>query len=118
MTQLYTVHFTTKQIVSQFDAKGRKTGEYETDIAQTLHALPHSTAMGYKKFGNFKMEPYYISEAQRSHGATKANANFRGTVPSGRAKPTASPTAITAKSAAKNAAASGNLAAAINAGAK
>jgi hypothetical protein len=118
MTQLYTVHFTTKQIVSQFDAKGRKIGEYETDIAQTIHALPHSTALGYKKFGNFKMEPYYLSEAQRSHGASKAKTEYRGTVPSGKTKPYAGSSAVTAKSAAKSAAASGNLAAAINAGAK
>lgn len=118
MTQLYTVHFTTKQVVSKFDEKGRKTGEYEMDYPQTLHALPHSTAMTYKKFGNFRMEPYYLSEAQRSHGAKKAQTEFRGAVPSGKNKPLATTSAPSGKSAAQSAAASGNLAAAINAGAR
>ena len=113
MTQLFTVHFTTKHLVSKFDDKGKKIGEYEADIPQTVTALPHSTALGYKKFGNFRMEPYYTSVSQRPYEAKKARTEYRGAVPNSKAKAPVSRTTTT-----QSAAASGNLAAAINAGAK
>lgn len=59
---LYTVHFTTRQTVSKFDARGRKTGEYQTDIEQTITALPVSTAKQYSTCDNFHMEPYVQEE--------------------------------------------------------
>lgn len=117
MTQLFTVHFTTKHLVSQFDEKGRKTGEYEAEIPQTVSALPHSTAMGYKKFGNFKIEPYYMSVAHRPFEAKKVHTEARG-FPSGRNNPARATSVPSGKTAARDAAATGDLAAAINAGAR
>lgn len=116
--QLYTVHFTTKQVVSQFDSKGVKTGEYEIDYPQTLHALPHSTAMTYNRFGNFRMEPYYASVSERPMSASKARTTHYGATPNGKKSPTPARSAPSGKSIVNNAAATGNLAAALNAGAK
>ncbi len=116
MTQLYTVHFTTKQVVSQFDAKGVKTGEYEMDYPQTLHALPLSTAQTYKKFGNWRIEPYYSDVSKRPFESKKAHTEYRGSTASTKHKATVS--AAGGKSVTQNAAASGNLAAAINAGSR
>lgn len=115
--QLYTVHFTTKQIVSQFDAKGRKTGEYEMDYPQTLHALPLSTCQGYKKFGNYRIEPYYADASKRPVQSSKQSASFRGSVPSGKKAASPAKSVPTGKSV-QNAARTGDLAAAISAGAK
>jgi hypothetical protein len=111
--QLYTVHFTTKQLVSKFDDKGRKIGEYDIDYPQTLHALPLSTCQGYKKFGNWRIEPYYADVSKRPFEGKKAKTEYRGSVPAGKPKAT-----VPLASTVQNAAASGNLAAAINAGAK
>ena len=47
--QLYTVHFTTKRIVTEFDAKGKVIGTYTTNIAQTIQALPYQTTKQYEK---------------------------------------------------------------------
>ncbi|MGV1754782.1 hypothetical protein [Agrobacterium sp. CG674] len=58
--QLVTVRFTTKNVVSQFDAHGVKTGEYETEIQQCITGIPKSTADGYRKFGNWSIEPYHV----------------------------------------------------------
>ena len=113
--QLYTVHFTTKQLVSQFDEKGRKTGEYELDYPQTIHALPRSTAETYKKFGNWRIEPYYADVSKRPMEAKKQSFG-RATVPSGKNKPTPATSAPSGKSSTRNAAATGDLAAALNAG--
>ncbi|QNH71721.1 hypothetical protein V1VFAS_123 [Rhizobium phage V1VFA-S] len=109
--QLYTVHFTTKHVVSQFDDKGRKIGEYTTDIAQTINALPLSTCQGYKKFDNWRVEPYYADISKRPMESKKQSFNFRGAAPtSGKKAPAASSV--------KNAAKTGDLAAAISAGVK
>jgi hypothetical protein len=113
--QLYTVHFTTKQVVSQFDANGRKTGEYEMDYPQTIHALPRSTAETYKKFGNWRIEPYYADVSKRPMESKKQSVG-RATVPSGKNTLAPAKNAPSGKSGTKNAAATGDLAAALNAG--
>jgi hypothetical protein len=116
--QLYTVHFTTKQIVSQFNDKGVKTGEYTTDYPQTLHALPLSTCQGYKKFDNWKVEPYYADASQRPVHSNKQRSEYRGTAaPSGKKAASPAKSVPSGKSIA-NAAKTGDLAAAISAGAK
>jgi hypothetical protein len=112
--QLFTVHFTTKHIVSRFDDKGVKIGEYEADIPQTVHALPRSTAETYKKFGNWRIEPYYADVSKQPVKGGKQQFNFRGTSPSAK-KAAPKPSA---GSAIKHAARTGDLAAAISAGAK
>ncbi|OWZ90456.1 hypothetical protein B9J07_28130 [Sinorhizobium sp. LM21] len=112
--QLYTVHFTTKQVVSQFNDRGVKTGEYEIDYPQTLHALPLSTCQGYKKFGNWRIEPYYSDATKRPVESRKQNSNFRGTTPAAKKAAPAKPKT----SSISNAARTGDLAAAISAGAK
>ncbi|MBD9511524.1 hypothetical protein IB265_32735 [Ensifer sp. ENS10] len=112
--QLYTVHFTTKQVVSQFNDKGVKTGEYTMDYPQTLHALPLSTCQGYKKFGNWRIEPYYSDATKRPVESRKQRTDFRGSTPAAKkAAPKSAP-----KSSVGNAARTGDLAAAINAGVK
>lgn len=68
---LYTVHFTTRQTVSKFDARGRLTGEYQTDIPQTISALPVSTARQYADCDNFRMEPYVPEERRGTRKSFK-----------------------------------------------
>lgn len=58
--QLYTVHFTTKRIVTEFDTKGKVIGTYTTDIAQTIQALPYQTTKQYEKGRENRLSLYRI----------------------------------------------------------
>ena len=48
MSQLYSVTFHRKQLVSVFDTKGRKVEDKEERVSVTLHDLPYTTAEAYK----------------------------------------------------------------------
>lgn len=77
--QLYSIYFTEKKIVSKYDAKGKKCGEYVEDIPRTMHALPLSTAMQYKSCDNFRHEIYVMTSNERSNGAVNYRARNNGT---------------------------------------
>jgi hypothetical protein len=107
--QLVTVRFTTKHIVSVFDATGKKIREYEEAIAQCITGIPRLTAETYRKFDNWKIEPYRMEPERRS----KPNNDVGGRQDVGRATRSTKPSAVILE-----AAATGDFAAAINAGAK
>ena len=117
MTQLYNVSFTTRTIGRKYDAKGKEVGTFQLDQPVTLSALPYATAMSYKIADNFKIEPY-VPERQRSKfGSGRDNSVGNGA----KMRPVARAEASVAKPAAKagrsrvaEAAASGNLGAALN----
>jgi hypothetical protein len=44
----YTVRMKRKQIISKYDARGRKISEIETLVDQVYHDLPHQTALSYQ----------------------------------------------------------------------
>ena len=69
--QLYTVHFTTKRIVTEFDAKGKVIGTYTTDITQTIQALPYQTTKQYESCDNYWREPY-VMEPKSTRKATRS----------------------------------------------
>jgi hypothetical protein len=48
MSQLYSVTFTRRQLISVFDEKGKKIDDREERISVTLHDLPYTTAEAYK----------------------------------------------------------------------
>jgi hypothetical protein len=109
--QLYTVHFSTKQIVSQFNAKGQKTGEYQLDYPQTLHALPLTTAQQYKTCDNYSIEPYFIEAHKQAVNSfkPKSRPDYSGAAKRGKTF-----TKKAAKSSVSHAAETGDLAAALN----
>lgn len=108
--QLVTVRFTTKHLVSVFDDRGRKTGEYEDAIPQCISGIPRVTAESYRKFDNWSVEPY-VAEPERKSSFNRPN------VKAGPVTITMSARRVGKTNAAKvaAAAASGDLAAAINA---
>lgn len=110
--QLYTVHYTLAHSVTKYDSRGKPIDSYVDDIPHTLTALPHSTALQYKNCKNFRMEPY-TPDARRPITAQKSTADYRGTRAVSKSK-----TVKASSSSVRSAAASGDLAAAINAGAK
>lgn len=68
---LYNVYFTTRQIVTSYDATGKKIGEVENAIPHSLTALPLSTALQYKDLGNFRIERY-VAEQKSWSGRNKS----------------------------------------------
>lgn len=112
---LKTVHFTTINSVSVFNREGFKVDEYVEERPHTIHALPYSTAMTYAKFGNFRIEPYVIEPGQKgdfkkSAGKSKGEMRVVATG-GGKGRSSAAPTTV------HDAAATGDLASALNAGA-
>ncbi|MTH61106.1 hypothetical protein [Paracoccus litorisediminis] len=124
MTELYTIRFTTKKLVNKFDAKGKKIiSQTALETPITMHMLPHATAMSYSGCDNFQIEKYVSQERHSSKGAGRPKGVGNGhkdrfaSVGTGHkegrelaakaAKPSANPSIV-------NAAASGNLAAALN----
>ena len=116
---LYTVKMTTLKIVSRFDGKGQKIGEYTTEIPVTMHDLPHKTALAYQEVnpnGNVQIirqlsvvdEPH---RRQRDLPATERRAASFGTKTMRQARTEQS----TRKSAIQQAAETGDMSAAINA---
>jgi hypothetical protein len=111
--QLYTVRFTTKHNVTRYDDKGQAIGSYDAEIPQVVSALPHATAMSYARFGNFQIEPYQI-EVRGDRKAHKAQPRRdydaeRDTQPKTKAKSRPAQTSL------QQAAATGDMSAAINA---
>lgn len=106
---LYNVHYTTRQTVTRYNAKGKMIGQYDTDIPHTLTALPMPTALQYKTCDNFRMEPYVPERRERHRGIVhQPRKDAVGSAP--RPKKPARPNAT------QKAAATGDLAAAINGG--
>lgn len=128
--QYYSVHFTEKRLVDVYGTSGRDKGKkirsYSEDIPRTIHMLPLSTAMQYKTCDNFRYEPYVPEASERINGSPNYRARnlasrkgkhvhmTHTTVPV-RSK-RASVNTSKSTSAIKQAAMSGDLAAAINAG--
>lgn len=111
--QLFTVHYTLARIVTSYDSAGNLIGSETLDITHTLHALPLSTAMQYANCSNFRKEPYQpdqdrgrIAHNPRQHGKSAFMGMRKGelrVVAAGKGR-----------SAIKDAAASGDMSAAIN----
>lgn len=49
MITLYTVNMTTKKLISQFDSRGNKIGDYEEKVSVSFHDLPLQTAKMYEE---------------------------------------------------------------------
>lgn len=58
MTELFTVHFTTQKRIKKLDSKGNVIAESQIDTPVTMTALPHATAKSYEGCDNFRMERY------------------------------------------------------------
>lgn len=73
--QLVTVRFTTKKLSSAFDALGNKIREIVEEVPQCITGIPRMTADGYRRFGNWSIEPYYADQDSKSsfrkNGMTK-----------------------------------------------
>lgn len=116
MTQLYTVSFTTQTLIKKFGPRGKIIGETRLDKPITITALPHSTAMSYSGCDNFKIEPYQMDDRYKrvSKGSGRDDSVGSGTkkvsVRRGDAVAATAPT----RSKVENAAATGNMAAAIS----
>jgi hypothetical protein len=102
---LYTVYFTSRHVVTKYDDKGVKTGEYTTNIPQTITMLPLSTAMQYKDCDGFRYEPYQFEGS----GKRDVPAARRSSV-----KSTAKVATKSSTSSVNKAAATGDLSAAIS----
>lgn len=64
--QLVTVRFTTKKLLSFFDAAGNKIRDAVEEVPQCIAGIPRSTAESYRSFGNWAIEPYYAEQGQSS----------------------------------------------------
>lgn len=123
--QLYTIILDQKHIVSKFDCKGNKISETTTIVKQTIHDLPLSTAQMYMRTSEpgtcqmIKQDPLVRSGSRRHEvefsdvkkGKSK-RAEPTKTTAKARAKPAADPSKKV-----REAAQTGDLAAAISAGA-
>lgn len=104
---MFSVHFTTRRERTVFDTSGAAILHERTDVEVVLHNVPGSTAMSYAKCDNFRMErefadpdPVKRSPHRKSQPADEV---------------VKAVTSVTPKvSALKNAAATGNMSAAIN----
>ena len=116
--QLYTVVLENKHIISTFDAKGKKTGEKTEFIKQTICDLPHSTAMMYKTkdAGRVTVIKQDMSGFGERRGVTQRKAQHHpASITTTRKAPAARPAQ---QSSVQQAAATGDMAAAINMGRK
>jgi hypothetical protein len=118
MSELFTISFTTKTLVNKYDKRGKLTEKYELANPIKITALPRATAMSYATCDNFVISPY-VSEhynAKRSIGDRKWAGTAAHSAPKQRNMPTPKPAAkkTVAPSTISNAAASGDLSAAIN----
>lgn len=89
-------------------------GSQVLEKPHVLTALPYSTAQTYKRFGNWRIEPYVLSNDERK--PRRFERAERG-MTRGEIRVTAAASSP-GKSSIHHAAATGDLAAAINAGAK
>jgi hypothetical protein len=118
MPKLYTVRFTTKQLVKKYDARGKLIGEAELSSPITFTALPLATAQSYSKCDNFVMEDYVFETrgAGKKHGwGGAATKSFERHRPAPGSSHSAKPLkAKTTPAPAHHAARTGDLSAAIN----
>jgi hypothetical protein len=118
MPQLYTITFTTQSLVKKFGPRGKIISETRLDKPITMTALPYQTAMSYSKCDNFTISHYQMDEQRRSKGAGRDNSVGNGTRRVSRG--TSSGEVYTApvkprpQNTLANAAATGNLGAALN----
>lgn len=119
--QLYSVTFETIEVVSKFDSKGKKISEFKTPIKQTLHDLPASTAHAYAdKTQNCVITKQEFRVSSKSDGKSRHNVRFADQKVGKSRRP--EPTKLDApnrsahpKQSINQAAATGDMAAAINA---
>lgn len=120
---LFTVSFTTQVLVTKIGDKNKVIGKSRMDKPVTITALPHATAMSYSKCDNFKIVPYEMEPRRSSKGSgrdasvgngTKKSSYVRGEADFSRGQSQTQAQAA-GRSKIADAAASGNLAAAINA---
>jgi hypothetical protein len=122
MTQFYTVIIEKRHVISKFDERGRKIGETETTVEQTIADLPWQTAQMYQQ----KTPSCRIIKQDMAGFGDKRNHRVRfgdtKTGKSQRAEPTKLDMPVAKKPTAapgaglRKAAETGDLAAAINAG--
>jgi hypothetical protein len=116
--QLYTVSFTTQTLVKKIGPRGKIVGETRLDKPITLTALPYQTAMSYANCDNFSITHYQMDEQRRSKGSGRDTSVGNGTKRVSRAlssgEAAAAPIKKNPVNALANAAASGNLGAALN----
>lgn len=114
--QLYTVVLETKHVISTFDAKGNKTGEKTDLIKHTIADLPHSTAMMYKTkdAASVTVIKQDMSDFGRGNGrrdiAQRSQKRAAAPITTTKKAPAARPASTV-----QQAAATGNMTAAINA---
>ena len=119
MAQLYTVHFTTRKPIKKYDSKGKVIAESMGHTPITHTALPYATAMSYSGADNFKIEPYVMDDRRTAKGTGRDNSIGNGTRPTTgtvRKEPVGPrlTSGSTTRSNISNAAATGNLGAALN----
>ena len=107
---LYTVRFTTKKIITRYNLKREKIAEINEEVPVTLTGLPKETALQYKGCDNFTMEAEIVDTSKKSvyrrpRDKEEAAETYRTHTSSRPAKP---------KSTLEDAAATGDMAAAIN----
>jgi hypothetical protein len=117
MVQLYTVVLQQLKLVSRFDGKGRKISDTEEKIEVTFRDLPLSTAMMYQKTSAhgacqvIKQEASSSSSRQQTRVySSHDRRSYEQRKPAEKQAPKVAPANTI-----QNAAATGNLAAAINA---
>ena len=125
MAPYYTVSFTAQTLIKKYGTNGKIISETKLDRPITITALPYSTAMSYSGCDNFKIGPYVMEERRSSNGSGRDASVGNGTkkvdhsryeksASSGRGAVAVSSAKNTGRSTINNAAATGNLAAAIN----
>ncbi len=60
---LYTVRFTTRKEVTKYDGKGKPIETIITDVPVTLHHLPLSTAQSYAHCSNYACEREFMDHS-------------------------------------------------------
>lgn len=120
MTQLYTVTFSQMKKVSRFDTKGNKISDTVELIPVTMRDLPLQTAQMYKrtqKYGTCEITPQAPSTGERERRYDRGNFSTRSKSGSGQSKKPAKQAARPAPaSSLQEAARTGDMSAAINAG--
>ena len=118
---LFTVSFTTKKKIQRFDHRGKMTSEESFDTPVVMTALPHSTALTYSGCDNYKIIPYVMEERRKSSGGVRDYSVGNGTkkvthrqTEAGTKSSHPKSTATVAKSKVAQAAATGDMAAALN----
>lgn len=117
---LYNVSFTTQKLITSLDARGKVSGTRRLDTPITITALPHATAMSYSNCDNFQITPHEWETKRKLTQRGEARPSSVGNGTKGRSRrgetdfDNGSVTEAHVSSAVENAAASGDLAAALN----